>query len=131
MKLRKFQERRERDVQDEKGQEWGTKPSTSSTNRPGNSFEKDTPFIRYADDERLNAQQRTQPRWDDPARHFLPELQPAKPKHRTTENRFDIDPGKKWDGVDRSNGFEKKLFQKRASKQVIKGLEYQYGVEDF
>lgn len=87
-------------------------------------------FIRHADDPSLNQWQRQGARWDDPARHFVDTLEVEKQKYRAPPNRFDILPGRHWDGVDRSNGFEKKLFQKRAEKISVTELSHKHDYED-
>lgn len=88
-------------------------------------------FTRYADDKRLNAAQKQTPRWDDPARTFVEDLKPVTQKHRYQPNRFNIPPGKEWDGVDRSNGFETKYFQKQAAVRDKKAMGYQYDVANY
>lgn len=83
-------------------------------------------FARHADDPSLNKRQRSEARWDDPARHFVEELRPRRQRFRAPPNRFDIPPGEHWDGVDRSNGFERRLFQKKAHEEAVKELRYQH-----
>ena len=46
------------------------------------------------------------------------------------ENRFGIRPGYRWDGVDRSNGFEKALFLRQAEKVAIKEVAWKWSTED-
>ena len=36
----------------------------------------------------------------------------------------------RWDGVDRSNGFEKKIFEHRANKQAVAQMAYKWSTED-
>ncbi|KII89991.1 hypothetical protein PLICRDRAFT_108328 [Plicaturopsis crispa FD-325 SS-3] len=93
-------------------------------------------FSRYADDKDLNEDLKAQERWNDPAAAFLTKKTskgPRKPQYNgppPPPNRFGIKPGYRWDGVDRGNGFEKKLFQ-RSNERKRKGAEsYSWSVDD-
>ncbi|KAK0560663.1 Pre-mRNA-splicing factor cwc26 [Tilletia horrida] len=83
--------------------------------------EATTSFARDANDKRMNDTLRAMERSDDPALSFLTKKRtpassaPAKPKYKgpaPPPNRFGIAPGYRWDGVDRSTGFERMYFQK-------------------
>ncbi|KAF8311004.1 hypothetical protein DL93DRAFT_2083967 [Clavulina sp. PMI_390] len=99
-------------------------------------LEKTRDVARYADDVELNSIQKQESRWNDPAASFLsnPKTKtPRKPEYSgppPPPNRYGIKPGYRWDGVDRSNGFESKLFQ-RSNERSRSDLEgYQWRSED-
>lgn len=45
-------------------------------------------------------------------------------------NRYNIRPGYRWDGVDRSNGFEKRLMQEKADKKAKEEDSYRWATRD-
>ncbi|KAJ3988981.1 Pre-mRNA-splicing factor of RES complex-domain-containing protein [Lentinula detonsa] len=97
---------------------------------------KSRPFARGADDQELNEEQRSKDLWNDPAAAFLTKKKskgPRKPEYNgppPPPNRFGIKPGYRWDGVDRGNGFEKKLFQTQNASKRTQLESYQWGTED-
>ncbi|XP_067326951.1 BUD13 homolog [Anolis sagrei] len=102
--------------------------------------EMQKPLARYIDDQDLDKMLREQEREGDPMAGFLrkkkdKERKGAKEKPRYNGpapplNRFNIWPGHRWDGVDRSNGFEQKRFARIASKKAVQELAYKWSVED-
>nr|XP_008121795.1 PREDICTED: BUD13 homolog [Anolis carolinensis] len=102
--------------------------------------EMQKPLARYIDDQDLDKMLREQEREGDPMAGFLrkkkaKERKDVKEKPRYNGpapplNRFNIWPGHRWDGVDRSNGFEQKRFARLASKKAVQELAYKWSVED-
>lgn len=96
---------------------------------------------RYADDRQLNDEQKEQERWNDPALAFLSRGTTTKGSKGTKgrkktytgafePNRYGIKPGYRWDGVDRSIGFEKRWFEARNQQQSIKDLQYAWQMDE-
>ncbi|BGP24525.1 pre-mRNA-splicing factor CWC26 [Rhodotorula toruloides] len=96
-------------------------------------------FARHADDAEMNEEMRETERWNDPAAAFLTKKKERKtkgPKFPTYQgpppppNRFNIPPGYRWDGVDRSNGFEKRLMERQNASGVFKAASQAWSMED-
>ncbi|KAF5327011.1 hypothetical protein D9619_004886 [Psilocybe cf. subviscida] len=97
---------------------------------------KSTAFARRADDKDLNEELKAKDLWNDPAAAFLTKKKakgPRRPEYTgppPPPNRFGIRPGYRWDGVDRGNGFEKKLFESKNAKKRLVTESYQWSVDD-
>ncbi|KAL3825208.1 hypothetical protein ACJIZ3_021237 [Penstemon smallii] len=121
--------------------------------------EKDKPFARGRDDPDLDKLLRDRPRFGDPMAHLVKNknLDPVLPdlgdnekmkdsgfiipqeipvhswRRRGLEaapNRYGITPGRHWDGVDRSNGYEKESFTRTNEKKAMQQEAYKYSVAD-
>ncbi|KAL3511674.1 hypothetical protein ACH5RR_024391 [Cinchona calisaya] len=121
--------------------------------------EKDKPFARDRDDPELDRMLKERVRWGDPMSHLVKkkQLEPVFedlgnnekmkesgfvipqeiPKHSwitrgldAPTNRYGIKPGRHWDGVDRSNGFEKQMFKRMNEKQATEREAYLWSVSD-
>ncbi|TFY53627.1 hypothetical protein EVJ58_g9349 [Rhodofomes roseus] len=131
--------KREREEQEARKMEWGkglVQREDEDKRRKEAEAMRARPFARDRNDVEMNDGLKAQERWNDPAAAFLTKKRakgPRKPEYTgppPPPNRFGIKPGYRWDGVDRGNGFEKKLFQRQNEKQR-RGLEsYQWSVDD-
>lgn len=115
-------------------------------------------FAIHREDRELNDAQRLRARWGDPlahlrkpsaadppsallsskrakkARFIVPQEVPAhswlKRGLQPVANRYNIRPGRHWDGVDRSNGFEKDMFKMQNARKARQADEYLYATMD-
>ncbi|KAF8948240.1 Pre-mRNA-splicing factor cwc26 [Haplosporangium gracile] len=100
--------------------------------------EKLKPLARYKDDKDLNEELKERDRWNDPAAMFLSGTKKSKksaPKFPLYQgnfpsNRFNIRPGYRWDGVDRSTGFEKDYIQRMNTRKNNAAEAHMWSVED-
>jgi len=98
--------------------------------------ERQKGFSRHADDADLNEEQKAKEMWNDPAAAFLMKKRskgPRRPEYAgpaPPPNRFGIKPGYRWDGVDRSNGFERKYFQRQNERKRQGAESYSWSVDD-
>jgi len=103
--------------------------------------EASKPLSRAADDLDLQDYLKNQERTDDPMLQYIRRKRKEenikkgvveKPEYNGDfpDNRFNIRPGYRWDGVDRSNGYEKKYFTMINSKKSLEEEAYRYSTED-
>ncbi|KAJ3672530.1 hypothetical protein LUZ60_007251 [Juncus effusus] len=121
--------------------------------------EKNKPFARSRDDPELDKMLKEAVRWGDPMAHLAkkknmePILEDLGDDERMKEsgfiipqgipnhswlkrgidyppNRYGIKPGRHWDGVDRSTGFEKDLFKRQNEKRATEQEAYLWSVSD-
>jgi pre-mRNA-splicing factor CWC26 len=96
---------------------------------------------RGEDDVAMNDELKERDRWNDPAAKFLsttkksaggPRSKGGKPTYQGAfqPNRYGIRPGHRWDGVDRSNGFEAKWFAARNKRKDKEDLEYAWQMDE-
>jgi pre-mRNA-splicing factor CWC26 len=122
-------------------------------------LEKDKPFARSRDDPELDKMMKERVRWGDPMAHLVKKKQhetslvdlgddekmkesgfvipQSIPKHswltrglEAASNRYGIKPGRHWDGVDRSTGFEKQMFKKSNEKRATEREAYLWSVSE-
>ncbi|XP_048369466.1 BUD13 homolog [Sphaerodactylus townsendi] len=135
---------REKSERDEQYAKWGKGLAQSrqqQQNVEDAVKEMQKPLARYIDDQDLDQMLREQEREGDPMANFIKKRkakegrdQKEKPRYSGPApplNRFNIWPGYRWDGVDRSpSGFEQKRFARIASKKAVQELAYKWSVED-
>ncbi|KAF9223659.1 hypothetical protein BS17DRAFT_705211 [Gyrodon lividus] len=131
--------KREKEEKEAKRMQWGkglTQREEEEKRRSQLEKNKSLPFSRHADDKTLNEELKGQERWNDPAAAFLTKKVskvPRRPEYSgppPPPNRFGIKPGYRWDGVDRGNGFEKKLFQRLNERKRTAAASYEWSVDD-
>lgn len=105
--------------------------------------EMSKPLARYEDDADLEKLLREREREDDP---MLKEIRKKREEEKAKEpghkvypkyqgppppaNRFKILPGYRWDGVNRSNGYEAKYFNRISDREAMQEEAYHWSVQD-
>ncbi|XP_036921560.1 BUD13 homolog [Sturnira hondurensis] len=146
LKLEHLQQRRKAEKDSERDElyaQWGkglVQSRQQQQNVEDAIKEMQKPLARYIDDEDLDRMLREQEREGDPMANFIKKNKAKENKNKKVRprysgpapppNRFNIWPGYRWDGVDRSNGFEQKRFARLASKKAVEELAYKWSVED-
>ncbi|GBM63133.1 BUD13 [Araneus ventricosus] len=139
--LEKLEKEKKQAELQQKYAQWGKGIEQSETQEQKLSedlYESMKPLARYHGDEDLEEQLKAQIHDDDPMAEYIKkkkkkEISSAFPEYKgppPPPNRFGIKPGYRWDGVDRSNGFEKKYFEKLSNSKAVQEEAYLWSVQD-
>ncbi|KAM4726174.1 BUD13 homolog [Anableps anableps] len=132
----------EKAAKDEKYAQWGkglAQGQMQQQKLEDALHEAQKPLARHYDDKDLDRMLREQEREGDPMAAMLRRKKErntktqAKPRYQgplPPPNRFNILPGYRWDGVDRSNGFEQKRYMRISDKKAVQEEAYKWSVED-
>jgi pre-mRNA-splicing factor CWC26 len=101
------------------------------------------PFSRYVDDFTIETSRKSEIRVEDPMSSYFTEKQMKASRQNEsllgkrkysgpnpTPNRFNLRPGYRWDGIDRSNGLEHKILVMLNEKSASKEESYKWSVSD-
>jgi pre-mRNA-splicing factor CWC26 len=128
--------------------EWGSGLAQKAQQEKFNEMlkkEADAPFARYADDADLDSLYKDHVREGDPMAHLLQKKKKKRKKKDSDSeeefvrpmymgnwppNRYGIPPGHRWDGKDRSNGFEAKYLQNLGKGKAMREEAYKWSSED-
>ncbi|KAF9788526.1 Pre-mRNA-splicing factor of RES complex-domain-containing protein [Thelephora terrestris] len=131
--------KREAEEKEAKKMEWGkglVQREEKEQERTLMEKERHKGFARRADDAELNEELKAKELWNDPAAAFITKKRskgPRRPEYTgptPPPNRFGIKPGYRWDGVDRSTGFEQKYFQRQNERKRQGAESYSWSVDD-
>ncbi|GIY50958.1 BUD13 homolog [Caerostris darwini] len=137
----KLEKERKLAEQQQKYAEWGKGTEQSEIKKLKLSedlYESTKPIARYRDDEDLDKALKEVIHQDDPMAEFIKKKRKKEnvstmPEYKgppPPPNRFGIRPGYRWDGVDRSNGFEKKYLASLSNKKALQDEAYMWSVQD-
>ena len=96
------------------------------------------PFARYEVTSKRDEEMQRKERFGDPMLKLkkgekgknIGTISRSKCKFEGTSNRFNIQPGERWDGVDRANGYEKQYLQRQIQRKNDDQERYKWRTQE-